>query len=113
MLQADVGGQLPRSDGFSYILTGMDVFTKNMFAQTISSISSEIACKYLMQLFKRHPDISAYILKDKGSHFTSKTLDKFSTLLEFLSEHETLKPPRTIEVVVRSDTSLKRYLKSF
>ena len=58
----------------------MDVFNKYMFAQTLNSISSEIVCKYFMQLFKRH---------------------YFLTVLEFLPEHEMLKPLQKIEEVVR------------
>ena len=54
MLQIDIVGPLPKSGGFSYILTRMDVFTKYMFAQPLTSISAETVCKDLMQWFMRH-----------------------------------------------------------
>ena len=54
-----------------------------------------------MQLLKRHADIFSSVLNEHGIQFTPKMLKERSTLLEFLPEHETLKPLQTIEEVVR------------
>ena len=113
MLQIDIVGPLPKSGGFSYILTGMDVFTKYMFAQPLTSISAETVCKYLMQWFMRHSYIPTLILTDQGTQFTSKMLKELSTLLEFRLEHATFKLAQTIGVVERSHGPLKRYLKIY
>ena len=91
MLQIDIVGQLPKSGGYSYILTGMDVFSKYMFAQPLTSISAETVCKFLMQWFMRHSYIPIVILRDQGTQFTSRMLGELSTLLEFKIEHATVK----------------------
>ena len=113
MLQIDIVGPLPKSGGFSYILTGMDVFSKYVFAQPLTSKSAETICKYLMQCFMRHSYIPTLVLPDQGLQFTSKMLKELSTLLEFRLKHATLKPVQTIGVVERSHGPLKRYLKIY
>ena len=71
-LQVDIAGQLPKSGGYSYIITAMDVFSKYMFAQTVTSPSAEVVAKILMQWFLRHSYIPLAILTYKGCfHFTA------------------------------------------
>ena len=72
MLQIDIVGPLPKSGGFSYILTGMDVFSKYVFAQPLTSISAETICKYLMQCFMRHSYIPTLVLPDKAYNSLQK-----------------------------------------
>ena len=96
MLQIDIVGQLPKSGGFSYILTGMDVFSKYMFAQPLTSISAETVRKFIMQWSTRHAYIPLVILTDQDSQFTSRMLQELSTLLEFKIEHATVKHAPTI-----------------
>ena len=113
MLQIDIVGQLPKSGGYSYILTGMDVFSKYMFAQPLPSISADRVCKFLMQWFMRHSYIPLVILTDQGSQFTSRMLEELSTLLEFKIEHATVKHAQTIGALERSHGPLKRYLRIY
>ena len=96
MLQIDIVGQLPKSGGYSYILTGMDVFSNYMCAQPLNSISAETVFKFLMQWFMRHSYIPLVILRDQGSQFTSQMLEQLSTLLEFKMKNATAKHAQTI-----------------
>ena len=113
MLQSDIVGQLPKSGGYSYILTGMDVFSKYMFAQPLSSISADTVCKFLMQWLTRHSYIPLVIVTDQGSQFISRMLEELSTLLEFKFEHATFKHAQTIGALERSHGPLKRYLRIY
>ena len=110
MLQVDRVGQLPKSGGYWYIPTGMDVVSKYMFAQPLTSISAETVCEFLGQWFMQHSYIPLVILTDQGTQFTSRMLEELSTLLEFKIEHATVKHAQSIGALERSHGPLKRYL---
>ena len=42
LLQVGTVGQLPKSGGYSYVVTAVDVFSEYMFAQPITSPSVEV-----------------------------------------------------------------------
>ena len=81
-LQFGIVGLLPKSGGDSYILTGLDLFSKYMFAQPLTSTSAETVCKFRMQCNMRHSYIPLVIVTDQGSQFNSRMLDELSTLLK-------------------------------
>ena len=83
LLQVDIAGQLPKSGGYSCVITAMDFFSKYMFAQPITSPPAETVAKILMRWFSGHSYIPLGILTDKGSVFTSKLIQSFSEMLEF------------------------------
>ena len=91
MLQIDIVGKLPHSGGYSYILTGMDVFTKYMFAQPLTSVSAETVAKYLVQWFMRHSYIQLLVVTDQRTQFVSKLLQELAEILEIKLEHATVK----------------------
>ena len=109
MLQIDIVGQLPNSGGYSYILTGMDVFSKYIFSQPLFSISALTFCKFLMQWFMLHSYIPVVILSDQGSQFTSRMLEELSTLLEFKIGHATVKHAQTLGAIERSHGPLNDF----
>ena len=113
MLQIDIVGKLPYSGGYSYILTGMDVFTKYMFAQPLTSIKAETVSKFLVQWFMRHSYIPLPIVTNQGSQFVSKLLHELANILEIKLEHATVKHAQTIGVVEQSHGLLKRYLRIY
>ena len=102
IMQIDIVGPLPKSGGFSYILTGVDIFSKYMCAQPLNSITAATVTKYLFQWFLRHCYIPLLIITDQGSQFTSQMLHELADLLEIKLEHATLKHAQTIGVVERS-----------
>ena len=79
MLQIAIVGPLTKSGGFSYIHTGMDVFTNYRFAQPLTSISAKTICKYLMQWFMRHSYIPTLVLTDQGTFHFKNTERTFNT----------------------------------
>ena len=113
LLQVDFVGQLPKSGGYSYIITAMDVFSKYMFAQAVTSPSAEVIAKILMQWFLRHSYIPLAILTDKGSAFTSQLLSELAKMLEIKINHAILKHAQTIGLLERSHGPLKRYFRIY
>ena len=113
MLQIDIVGKVPHNGGCSYILTGMDVFTKYMFAQSLTSISAETVAKYLVQWFMRHYYIPFLVVTDQGSQFVSKLLHELANILEIKLEQARVKHAQTIAVIERSHGPLKRYLRIY
>ena len=113
MLHIDIVGKLTHSGGYSYILTGIDVFKKYMFAQPLTSISAKTVAKYLVQWFMRHSYIPLLIITDQGSQFVLKLLHELANVLEIKLEHATVKHAQTIGAVERSHGPLKRYLRIY
>ena len=113
LLQVDIVGQLPKSGRYSYIITAMDVFSKYMFAQAVTSPSAEVIAKILMQWFLRHSYIPLAILTDRGSAFTSQLLSELAKMLEIRINLATLKHAQTIGLLERSHGPLKRYLRIY
>ena len=113
LLEVDIVGQLPKSGGYSYIVKAMDVFSKYLFAQVVTSPSAEVVAKTLMQWFMRHSYIPMGILTDKGSAFTSSLIRQLAEMLEIQLNHATVKHAQTIGLLERSHRPLKRYLKIY
>ena len=100
------------SGGYSYIITAMDLFSKYMFPQAITS-PSEVIAKILMQWFLRHSYIPLAILTDKGSAFTSHLLSELAKMLEIKINHATMKHAQTIGLLERFHWPLRRYLRIY
>ena len=109
LLEVDIVGQLPKSGGYSYIVTAMDVFSKYLFAQAVMSPSAEVVAKTLMQWFMRHSYIPLGILK--GCAFTSSLIRELAEMLQIQLNHATVKHAQTIGLLERSHGPLKRYPK--
>ena len=102
LLEVDIVGQLPKSCSYSYIVTAMDVFTKYLIAQAVTSQSAEVVAKTLMQWFVRHSYIPLGILTDKGSAFTSSLIRELAEMLQIQLNHATVKHAKTIGLLERS-----------
>ena len=111
LLEVDIAGQLPKSGGYSYIVTAMDVFSKYLFAHAVTSPSAEVVARTLMQWFMRHSYIPLGILTDKGSAFTSSLVREFAEMLEIQLNHATVKHAQTIGLLEQSHGPLKWFLK--
>ena len=90
----------------------MDVFSKYMVTQPLTSISAETVCKFFMKWVMRHSYIPLVILTNQGSQFTSRMLEELSMLLEFKIEHATVKNTQTIGALERSQWPTQALLTS-
>ena len=110
MLQIDLIGML-RSPTYNYALTGIDAFSKFLFAVPLTKPSASAVASALVWIFFRHCYIPKKILCDLGTAFTSDLFAELAKLLEVRIQHASLKHAQTIDIVERSHSCLKRILK--
>ena len=110
ILQIDLVGPL-KSTQFKYVLSGIDVFTKYLFAVHLTNGYAETVARELVKVFFQHSYIPQTILSDLGTSFTSELMSELASLLEVKLKHALLKHPQTIGAVERSLGPLKRILK--
>ena len=110
MLQIDLVGPL-QSPLYRYVLTGIDVFTKYLFAVPLTNGRSETVARELTSIFFRHSYLPKTILSDLDTTFVSDLMHELTKLLEIKLEHASLKHPQTVGVVECSHSALKRILK--
>ena len=103
LLQIDLVGPL-KSPVHRYVLTVFDVFTKYLFAVTLTNVRADTIAREHMSIFFRHSYLPQTILSDLGTSFVSELLH------EIRLEHASLKHPQTVGVVERSHGALKRIL---
>ena len=109
-MQIDIVGPL-KSPVYKFVLTGIDVFSKYLFAAPLTNASADTVARELTKMFFVHSYIPKKILADLGKTFTSELMHDLATLLEIHFNHATLKHPQTIGLVERSHGPLKRILK--
>ena len=110
MMQIDLVGPF-KSSVFKYVFTGIDVFSKYLFAKPLASVSAQKVATELAAIFFSQSYIPHTIISDFGSNFVSDLMHELCTLLEIKLKHATLKHPQTVGVVERSHSALKRILK--
>ena len=110
MMQIDIVGPL-KSPVYKFVLTGIDVFSKYLFAAPMTNASADTVARELTKMFFMHSYVPKRILSDLGSVFTSKLIHELTGLLNIKIGHATLKHPQTIGLVERSHGALKRILK--
>ena len=110
MLQVDLVCPL-HSPLYRYVLTGIYVFTKYLFAIRLTNGRSEAVARELASIFFRHSYLPKTILSNLGTTFVSDLMHELTKLLEIKLEHASLKHPQTVGVVERSHSALKSTLK--
>ena len=100
MMQIDLVGPI-QSPVYNFVLSGIDVFSKYLFAVPLTSAHAGTVAKALVSIFFQHSYIPTKILSDLGSSFVAELIHELSQLLEIQLEHVSLKHPQTIGVVER------------
>ena len=110
LLQIDLVGPFPAAP-YKYVLSGIDVFSKYLFAVPLVNGSAKAVAIALTSIFFKHSYLPQTITSDLGSNFVSDLMHELSELLEIKLKHATLKHPHSIGLVERSHAALKRILK--
>ena len=98
MLQIDLIGPV-KSTQFKYVLSGIDVCTKNLFAVPLANVFADTVARQLVMVFLQHNYIPKTILSDLGTNFTSELMSELARLLELKLKHASLKQLQTIGAV--------------
>ena len=101
MLEIDLIGPLT-STQFKYVLSGIDVFTKYLFAVPLTIGCADTVARELLKVFLQHNYIPQTILSDLGTNITSELMSELASLSEVKMKHASLKQPQTIGAVERS-----------
>ena len=111
LLEIDLVGELPNSNGFTHVLTAVDVFSRYLFAIPIRKPDTHSVVRALMSIFTRHAYVPTTILTDKGSQFTAEVIEELTKKSGIIIEHATIKHAQTIGVIERNHQRLKQILK--
>ena len=109
MLQIDLVDQ--KGPIYNFVLSGIDVFTKYLFAVPMTNGSADKVARELLKIFFHHSYLPSTLLSDLGTNFTSKLMAELTKLLEVRLKLATPKHPQTVGEVERSHAALKRILK--
>ena len=111
VLEIDLVGELPNSNGYTHILTACDYFSRYLFAVPVRKPDTKSVVKALMQIFTQHAYVPKTIITDKGTAFTSNIMTEIMKTAGIKIDHATVKHAQTIGMVERSHQRLKQILK--
>ena len=111
VLEIDLVGELPRSNGYSHILTACDYFSRYLFAIPIRKPDTKSVVDALLDIFTKHAYVPKHIITDKGSAFTSQVITELMDKAGNKVSHATIKHAQTIGMIERSHQRLKQILK--
>ena len=110
-LAIDITGPHPRSrNGFTYILTGIDLFTKWAFAFPVRNHEAVTVAHVLVDRVFAVFGIPAQILSDRGAEFESKLMKEICGALDIEKLRTTSYKPSTNGCVERFHRSLNSLL---
>ena len=111
VLEIDLVGELPRSNGYSHILTACDYFSRYLFAIPIRKPDTKSVVEALLDIFTKHAYVPKHIITDKGYAFTSQVITELMEKAGIKVSHATIKHAQTIGMIERSHQRLKQILK--
>ena len=92
---------------YNFVLSGIDVFTKYLFAVPLTNCSADTVVRELVKIFFQHSYLPSTLVSALGTNFTSKLMAELTKLLEVKLDLAALKQPETIGVVEGSHAALK------
>ena len=111
LLEIDIVGPIPASNGFTHILTAVDVFSRYLFAVPLKRPDTHSVVRGLLSIFTKHAYVPKHILTDKGTAFTAELLSEIAKAADIHISHATIKHAQTIGMVERTHAKLKKILK--
>ena len=112
MMQLDLPGMFTSSNGYAHILTGIDVFSKYLFAVPLRRITSRAVMEALTKILLTDSYIPAQIITDQGRQFISQLTHETMTLFDIDLKHASVKHPQTIGLLERAHARIKQTLKT-
>ena len=110
MIQIDIVGPF-QSPLYKYVLTGIDVFSKYLFAVRLTTINAQKIAHEFSSVFFQHSYIPKTLVSDLGTSLVSELMHELATLLEVKIKHASLKHAQSVGLVERAHGALKRILK--
>ena len=109
-IHVDIVGPLPHSDGFRYIFTCVDRFTRWPEAVPIADITVDTVARALIQTWVSRYGVPLNLTSDRGSQFESQLWSKLMTLLGVRRHRTSSYHPQANGIVERFHRQLKASL---
>ena len=103
MLEIDIVGPLPASNGFTHILTAVNVFSRYLFAVPLKRPDTHSVVRGLLSIFTKHAYVPKHIL-------TAELLSEIAKAADIHISHATIKHAQTKGMVERTHAKLKNIL---
>ena len=110
-LQMDIVPFDDPSGGYNAVITAMDVFSRYIFAYSVTRIDTRTVTRVLTDIFTRHCYLPTTIITDKGSQFISEAMQQTTATLGIQLKHATTKHAQMIGILEQTHASLKKSLK--
>ena len=110
-LQMDIVQFDEPSNGFTAIVTAMDIFSRYLFTYCVTKIDAKTIARVLVDIMTRHAYLPTTIITDKGTQFMSEVVADTTRVLGIQLRHATTKHAQTIGILERCHASLKEALK--
>ena len=107
ILQIDLVGPLPQSNGFTHYLTAVDNFSRYKFAIPLERPDAPLVVKGLMSIFYRHTYVPNTILTDKGTTLTAAIVKQMMEPVGISIKQATIKHAQTTGNIKRNHHKLK------
>ena len=99
ILQMDILPNLPPSGGYDNIITAIDVFSRYLFAYSVTRITAPAVAKIFMDIFCKHTYLPTTIITDMGTQFNSQVTKEVAAVLNIGLKHATTKHAQTTRTV--------------
>ena len=110
-MQIDLLPNLPPSGGYENIITAIDVFSRYLFAYSVTDASLTNTAKVIIDIMTKQTYLLTTLITDKGSAFTSKLVAEIAQILGIQIRCATTKHKQTTGKLERTHASLKTNLK--
>ena len=110
-MQNDLVPGLPPSGGCENIVTGMDVFSRYLFANSTSNQDATTIAKVIINIMTKHAHLPTTLISDKRTAFTTHVIKEVAGVLGITLKHATTRHAQTIGLLERSHASIKQSLK--
>ena len=107
-MQIDLVLELPPSGGYENFVTGLDVFSRYLFAYTTSNQDAKTTAKVIINIMLKHAHLATTLISDKDTAFMSKVIKEVAGVLGITLKHATTKQTQTIGLLERSHASIKQ-----
>ena len=111
-MQIDLLPNLPPSGGYENVLTAIDVFSRYLFAYSLTDVSEFNVAKVFIDILTKHAYLPTTLITDKGTAFTSTIIAEITQVLGITLECATTKHPQTIGKLELTHAPLKTNLKT-
>lgn len=111
-IHVDIVGPLPPSDGYRYILTIVDRFTRWPEAYPITNIEAKTVAKVIVSQYISRFGIPERMTTDQGSQFESKLMNEMCKMLGIRHIHTTPYHPASNGMVERFHRQLKASIRA-